>query len=296
MQNQDGLKDALIWVQEIGYLEMARVLVAGANGFIGRHLVRHLVEFNHDVVCLVRNKPKRLRFGDYATGCVIGDVTDLASLRPAIKNCDLVINLAGVTKSLSRRELFAVNEKGAANVADVCAERTSPPILIHVSSLSAAGTQPNWRIADTNPADEPVSIYGKSKLAGEFALRRYAGQVPISILRPTIVFGEGDRDVLPLFQSIHYYGWAFLPPFARQRFSFIHAADLSQAIRLVALKGERLSEGKAAGTYYAADPNALRFDEFAKAIGNCLKRNRTRTLVSPRWLMALLGGLCSIGS
>lgn len=275
---------------------MARVLVTGATGFIGQHLVQHLVKFNHDVVCLVRDDWKKSRFQSDEIRWVVGDVMDLVSLKRAIKKCDLVMNLAGVTKSLSRRELFAVNEKGVANVARACADRTTPPTLIHVSSISASGTQPGLRVVNANPVDRPVSTYGSSKLAGELALRRYASRAPISILRPTIVFGEGDRDVWPIFQSIHHLGWAFLSTFARHHFSFIHAADLSQAIRLVAFRGERLGGSTAAGTYYAADPEAVSFEQFAHAVGKCLDRNRTRILAAPRLFTYLLGGLCSLGS
>ena len=275
---------------------MARVLVTGATGFIGQHLVQHLVKFNHDVICLVRDHLKKSRFESDEIRCVVGDITDLVSLKRAIKTCDLVMNLAGVTKSLSRRELFAVNERGVANVARVCAERTTPPALIHVSSISASGTQPGLQVVNDNPVDRPVSNYGSSKLAGELALRRYASRAPISILRPTIVFGEGDRDVWPIFQSIHHCGWAFLSPFARRHFSFIHAADLSQAIRLVAFGGERLGGSHAGGTYYAADPEALSFEQFAHAVGKCLDRNHTRILATPRLFTYLLGGLCSLGS
>lgn len=279
---------------------MARVLVTGATGFIGQHLVQHFLKYNHDVICLVRDNLRKSRFKSDEQSdkirCVVGDITDLVSLRRAIKKCDLVINLAGVTKSLSRRELFAVNQRGVANVARVCAERTTPPTLIHVSSISAAGTQPGLQVVNANPVDRPVSNYGRSKLAGELALRRYASRAPISILRPTIVFGEGDRDVWPIFHSIHHYGWAFLSPFASHHFSFIHAADLSQAIRLVAFRGERLGGSNAEGTYYAADPEALSFEQFAHAVGKCLGRNHTRILATPRWLTYLLGGLCSLGS
>ncbi len=80
--------------------------------------------------------------------------------------------------------------------------RMTTPYRVLVSSFAAAGPAlPGKRRAESDPPT-PIANHGHSKLAGEFAALRYAGMVPITILRPPIVLGEADRDGFQLFESI----------------------------------------------------------------------------------------------
>src|SRR6056297_3292269 len=118
---------------------MQSALVTGSTGFIGQHLVRRLLAEGVEVRCLVRSvaRGEPLR-ADGAT-LVQGDVVDEGTLRSAIGDVDTVFHLAGLTKATRTRSLWNVNEKGTRNVAATCAARPSPPTLVYVSSLAAAG-------------------------------------------------------------------------------------------------------------------------------------------------------------
>lgn len=275
---------------------MARVLVTGATGFIGQHLVRYLAEYNHDVVCLVRKKPDR-RVNIESQSCVVeGDVTQLDTVNQAVRDCDVVINLAGVTKSLHRKEMFAVNQLGAANVARACAEQPHPPVLIHMSSLSAEGPCHGPQQPGRRSQERTVSVYGKSKLKGERAVQQYADRVPVTILRPPIVFGEGDRDVFPIFKSLQHFGYAFGPPYTDGLFSFVHVKDLVQAVRLLVLKGARIHASHHLGIYHVESEQRVTFRQFVRMIGQSLGLQEVKVIASPRWLTWGVGGLCEIGA
>ena len=167
--------------------------------------------------------------------------------------------------------------------------QANPPVLLQISSLAVAGPASPDRAVTIADPPAPVSVYGQSKLAGENRALEYAGHVPLSILRPPIVFGEGDRDVYQIFRSISRWGLAFTPPFADRIFSIIHAADLANAIRLVFEKGHRVSSSPGIGVYYVTAPESLTFNELVHMVGRILNRDSVRILQCPRWVTGLAG-------
>ena len=118
---------------------MTKALVTGTTGFIGSHLVQSLLARREEVTCLVRTASAAAALEAARAGTVVGDVTDGASLPAAIAGQDVVYHLAGCLRAFHPRQLFQVNEQGLRNVAQTCARQPTPPVLVAVSSLAAAG-------------------------------------------------------------------------------------------------------------------------------------------------------------
>ena len=112
---------------------MTRVLVTGASGFVGSHLAEALAARGDEVVCLVRKTSKTDRLRRLGVRLVSGDVTDPASLAGAVRGVQTVYHVAGATLVLRRRQYYEVNQQGVGNVARVCAERETPPVLVTVA-------------------------------------------------------------------------------------------------------------------------------------------------------------------
>ena len=269
------------------------VLVTGASGFIGRRLVRRLIDGHHRVFCLVRANSSIEDLRSAGAQPVTGDVTDRGSTERAIieSQAGLVFHLAGLVKAGRRDDLMRVNVGGVDSVAASCADRSRPPTLVIVSSLAAAGPNPaaGPRMERDDPA--PVSNYGRSKLAGESAATAYAGIVPIIIVRPPIVFGPGDRGVLNLFRPIARWGLHPVPGWADHRLSLIHADDLVEGLTLAAEMAERLlplgPTGR--GIYFLAGQENPTYTELGQAIAVALGRKRATVLRVPGPLLRLLG-------
>jgi nucleoside-diphosphate-sugar epimerase len=164
-----------------------------------------------------------------------------------------------------------------------------------VSSLAAAGPSPDGRLRVESDQPTPVSEYGRSKRAGELAAERLAAEVPITVVRPPIVFGPMDRTSLPLFRPVARFGVQLTPGSARFRYSLIHVADLVRLLILAAQRGKRLApwlgngSSSSDGYYFAACERHPDYAELAQMIGALVGRSHVVTIpvATPLiWLVA----------
>lgn len=263
---------------------MTKVLVTGASGFIGTHLVAALAARGDQVACLVRKTSKVDQLQALGASLVFGDVTDPNSLPAAVAGQQVVYHLAGRTLALRNRQFYEVNRRGVAHIAKACAGQETPPVLIFVSSLAAAGPAIEGRPRVESDPPAPVSHYGRSKRSGEHVAESFAQRVPTTVVRPPIVLGQGDRLGLPLFRSVIRFGVHLAPGLRPQRFSLIHADDLVQLLILAAERGKRLpplgQSGDSAGQgyYFAACEQDPTYADLGRLVAESVGR---RVLVIP---------------
>lgn len=231
------------------------ILVTGATGFIGSHLVEMLHARGEAVRALVRRQGS-LPGVDLA----YGDVVSGAGLEQALSDVDIVIHLAGATKALRPTDYYTVNVRGTEMLARATAGR--PIRFVHVSSLAAAGPSSSAVPIAEDADPRPVTHYGKSKLESEYAV--HSLRPDAVIVRPPVVYGPRDTDVLQVLKPISR-GWALQIAGAERWFSAIYVRDLVDGL-LAAARSPR-----AAGrTYFISHSAPVSWSELASLAGRIM--------------------------
>jgi dihydroflavonol-4-reductase len=233
--------------------------------------VEALATRGDSVVALVRRPERadRLR----ALGCrlVPGALDDEAATLAVADGADVVFHVAGCVAARSEAEFLRVNRDGAARAARAAA-RAGVARFVLVSSLAVTGPSRPGQAVDEASGPGPVTAYGRSKKAGEEAVR--ASGVPFTILRPPAVYGPRDRAFLPLFRAAAR-GLVPLLGDGAQAITLVHAADLARALVAAAV-----SDATVAGTYHAGHPVPVTQRALADAMGRAVGR-RVRCLRLP---------------
>ena len=207
-----------------------RVLVTGASGFLGSHIAEQLAEAGHSVVALVR-KSSNTKFLSSLRGLELatGSVEDATSVRAAMAGVDAVIHSAGLVKARSEEEFFRTNTDGTRNLLSAARE-VAPGLrrFVFVSSLAAVGPSLDGLPVDGGGEPRPVTQYGRSKLAAERLVRDAKDQLPVTVIRPPMIYGPRDHESFAFFQSV---SMRFLPYLGdgKNTMSVVYAADAASA-------------------------------------------------------------------
>jgi nucleoside-diphosphate-sugar epimerase len=264
------------------------VLVTGATGFVGRHLVDALLTSGATVTALVRNPDRARDLADRGVRIAPGDLSGMEALRSAVAGRDVIYHVAGLVAARSEAEFLSVNRDGTARLAEAAADGGRPRFVL-VSSLAAAGPVARGSRLTGGEDPRPVTAYGRSKLAGERVVRRSG--MPWTIVRPPVVYGPHDTEMLRVFKAARL---GIAPVFGDggQELSLVHGADLASA--LIAAGS---SDGAVGQVLYACHPEVLTSRQVVETVARAVGRT-VRIVGLPRWLggtaLAITGGLARL--
>lgn len=207
-----------------------KVLLTGANGFVGSHILDSLHAHDIPATVLLRPSSNRIFLEPHLPDLDVrtGSIGESRTLDPALDGVTHVIHCAGATKALHASEFHQVNHTGTKNlVAAVNRRADQIQRFVHISSLAAGGPSKPDRPATESAPPQPVSEYGRSKLAGELEVRNNCKPAHV-VLRPPAVYGPRDTAFLRLFRAIQGH---LLPLFGggRQPLSLVFVKDLAEA-------------------------------------------------------------------
>jgi nucleoside-diphosphate-sugar epimerase len=177
-----------------------KILVTGATGFIGNHLVRELEKNNNDIICLLPPGENTSSLKDLKAKIIYGDITQKESLVEAVVGVDYIFHLAAQLGGNNNDLFYRVNFEGTKNLIEVCREqKVKPQRFLFISSMAAVGPSGKHNILNEETVCQPVSHYGKSKLMAEQYLDDLNGTFPFTIVRLPLVYGPGSRGGLYIF-------------------------------------------------------------------------------------------------
>lgn len=219
---------------------MGLAFVTGASGFVGSHLVEALVGRGWRVRCLVRKTSSVDFLTKLGADLVMGDVDQPEVLNAAMEGVDVVYHVAGLTCALTYEDLLRVNRDGVQRVMEAAAAQPKSPVVVLVSSIAASGPTSRGQVKLESDPAKPVSQYGESKLAGECVAMTFADRVPLTIVRPGIVFGPRDKGQIQLFQTLQTFRFFPIAGLQNPPLSYIHGEDLAEVLILAAERGKRV--------------------------------------------------------
>jgi len=262
-----------------------KIFITGATGFVGSFLAESLIAEKHDVRCLVRKQSNLRWIADLDIECYYGSLADKKSLYKGLENIDVIFHVAGVTKARTEKEYYAGNYEATKNLCDAVLE-VNPDLkrFIHISSQAAVGPSPSLIPIDENVNPNPLTYYGKSKLAGEKYVVELKEKLSVTILRPPAVYGPRDTDILEFFRTVKT---GIIPQLggSDKYLSLIHVRDLVRGIiRAAEIKK---SIGK---TYFITSPKPYPWSEIAQTTLKVLNKKGFRIPVP----LALMKGVALV--
>ncbi len=246
-----------------------RVLVTGANGFIGRHLVSALLRAGHQVVPAVRHKRDLNRFLKSPAAIAVGLNRDTqpGAWLPRLVGIDAVINCAGVLQGRAGQNIDAIHHTGPKALFQAC-EIAGVKRVVQVSAISAA--------------TGAGTAYATSKMQADDFLKTTS--LDWTILKPSLVYGAGAYGGTSLMRGLA--AWPFVMPLVgdgRQTFRPLSMTDLCTLIvRLL----DQPSENKT--TLVVVGPDEVSLKEILVDLRDWLGFSAARILHIPKGLVRLL--------
>lgn len=212
--------------------EKPSILITGANGFVGSRLCRTLLDKGFEVIAGVRKTADLSLLEGLDIDFRYGDVCQPETLEVMVSGVDYIVHNAGVVKARKTETFFEVNEGGTKNLFEaVAAHNPAVKKVVYISSLAAAGASLDNIPRDEDDPPEPITTYGKSKLAGEKVALSFSDRFKVVAIRPPGVYGPGDKENFAFFVALSLRVKPYLGKTGR-KLQLVHVDDLCRGIAL----------------------------------------------------------------
>lgn len=268
-----------------------KILITGASGFVGSHMVEHSLRLGHETWAALRKTSSRHYLQDERIHCIELDYSDEAVLTEQLRGCprwDAVIHCAGATSCLHRRDFYTANYEATRHLIDALRRLGMVPRqFIFMSTLGVYGPQHErfpYPAITLNDTPKPNTHYGCSKRMAEEYMMRLEG-FPYVIFRPTGVYGPRDKDYRILIHGIRHHVELSVG-FRHQEITFVYISDLVKAVFLA------IHQGVVCRSYFVTDGNTYTSRDFGEIVRRALGNPFVLHLKIPLWAGRIAALLC----
>lgn len=263
------------------------ILITGATGFIGGYTAQELCAQGHAVSALVRFPKKAFALEQQGISLISADITDKESLGRIQGPFDAVVHCAGYVQDSNKDLLYRINVEGTENICRL-AERLRARRLVYASSVAVVSANTQVPLTAGLPYGA-TNLYGSSKIEAEKAVVAARGRgLPAAIIRPCMVYGEGEPHLFGLLMRLLQMRMLPLVDGGRNKMHLVYVKTVAE-VMAAALTHDRFLEGD----FLVADEDVLTVSEIfttlARAVG------APDPLALPCCLTPLLAGLPFVG-
>ena len=246
---------------------MAKVLVTGATGFIGQHLVRRLLDENYTVRAMKHGTGKLHFFKNEEVEWWEADLGNKGTLKGICKKVDIVYHCAAISRNdLSKTwdDFDTINIKGTKFLLQE-AETSGVKRFVFVSTVEAAGYGDGINPRKETDTPNPINNYGKSKLEAEKIVMNSEWNMACVTLRLPMIYGPGTFLIVPKLFGMVKRGFY---PFIGDGLALMEFCYVDNAVEAILLAGKKK---QAAGeTFYVSDERSYTIKEVIKHISTAM--------------------------
>ncbi len=244
-----------------------KIFMTGATGFIGKHIAERLLKDGHSITALLLPEESETLLAGIDVSIVRGDITLPGTLKGVMDGSNGILHLAGaVGYGQTMENCLKINRDGTRNVA---AEAGASGIrrFIHFSSVSVYGRVPDVSISESFPMKKIGDPYGDTKIDAEMILTGLSekGELDLTMVRPTVIYGPGDRLFLPKIIENIKSGRARIVGKGNNTVDLIHVADVADFIAQILS-----DDGSKGQVYNLTNPENPTWKEFLAMIASAL--------------------------
>lgn len=268
-----------------------RIFITGASGFIGKAVVERLLRDDHQLSLLYLPEEPAEKFSDL--NIIRGEITRADTLTGKLSGHDTLIHIAGSVGYQTWKNCRLVNIEGTRNILTEAAD-SGIRRVIHMSSVSVYGRVPDIAITEEQPFKKIGDPYGDTKIEVEYLVRQIAEEngIEYTILRPTAVYGRGDKKFLPKLMENLRSGKFKMMGDGNHSVDLVNVIDVAESVSLV-LEND-ISIGQ---TYNIANQQNPTWNEFLQVVAEDLNIPPNNSYISYKLayrIAALMEGISKI--